>query len=259
MGDAPQEGGYIKLWRSLMENGHLHMPATAFKIFIFLMLRVNKKPGAGCKRGEGWVTYEDIREKCSEEGSNMPNSTIKRALDYLESRGYIERERTGKRGAQKVRLVTYGKHQDQYRNDTSEGVTGIATGIVTIPKQEIREKKKEELLLIPWVRFYEDKFALWPSQMELGDMQKLQARGVTDDLIIALLEEALADDDVDRPLPWAAKRISNMLPRGVRTREDYEKRKAEKKKAAEPKPTPVPVAYEEDEVTRKLRELMSGE
>lgn len=250
---APQPGGYIFLWRSLYLNGHFHMPPNAFKIFIFLLLRVNHSPTQGCNVGEGWIDYEEIRRYCSEKGrGKMSNATISAALDYLERRGYIKRYREKNGVAQKIRVVNYRKYQlpQGFEAPTclvsKQGATSSVSKQVSTPcgtsdsgsacletkqpqhetkqKQEYMEGKKEGrevMLLVEWSRWYEEKFALFPSWKDFCDMQAFKEKGVTDDLIIALLEEALANPRIKRPLAWAKRRISDMFPRGIRTAEDY--------------------------------------
>lgn len=129
--------------------------------------------------------------------------------------------------------------------------TGTVSGTATATAEE-----EEAMRLSEWVKFYESKFVISPSGRDFADFGKLQEAGVTDDLIIALLEEAIADESVERPLLLVKRRISDMLPRGVKTRADYEKRKAAKVEV--PRVAPY-VEPEEDEVTRRLRELARSE
>lgn len=116
------------------------------------------------------------------------------------------------------------------------------------------------MLLVEWSRWYEEKFALFPSWKDFCDMQAFKEKGVTDDLIIALLEEALANPRIKRPLAWAKRRISDMFPRGIRTAEDYRRYKQMLEEPAsrpEARPTPPTTPQQEDdEFMRQLKEVL---
>lgn len=142
MEHAPQPGGYIFLWRSLVHNGHLHMPEIPFKLFIYLLLQVNRMPANGCDVGEGWITYRMIKEACCKPDKQWADSTISRALDYLEGNNhdgpggqpevYIQRIQTKKGGPQKIRVVNFCKYQVL----TSSSVQEV-TGRTSSPAQEV--------------------------------------------------------------------------------------------------------------------------
>lgn len=280
-------------------NGHFQMPPNAFKIFIFLLLRVNHTRTQDCDAGEGWIDYEEIRRYCSEKGrGRMSNATISAALDYLERRGYIRRYREKNGLAQKIRVVNYRKYQvaQGFERTTcsvsKQGATSSVSKQVGNPcgtsdsgatcleteqlQHETKQKQeyiaaveegeaadeawKEEARLVKWVQWYEEHFALFPPRRDYEDMELLRQRGVTDDLIIAVLEDALANERIDRPLLWAKRRISDLLPRGIKTAEDYRRRKQmlEEKRATQSKMAPPqqPTEPEDDEVMRYLKEVL---
>lgn len=155
MADSPQPGGWIKLWRSMKENGHLQMPDRAFKLFVYLLLQVNHKAAYGLQPGEGWITYQMIREECCEAGKPPWNkSTVSLALRFLKTHGYIECIKATKGLAQRIRILNWDKYQGDSGPETGP-VTGPVTGPltgqvggpvagqVTGPKQErIRKAKK---------------------------------------------------------------------------------------------------------------------
>lgn len=290
MTQAPQPGGYIFLWRSLVNNGHLKMPEIPFKLFIYLLLQVNRYPANGCDIGEGWITYRMIKEACCKPDKQWADSTISRALDYLEGKNndgpggrpevYIKRIRTKKGGPQKISVLNFWKYQSLASSFMQEvGRSAEATAdkgysqtsctkqepplAPALDKQDKKEEEEEAMRMIEWVRWYEEKFALFPSRRDFEDMERLRQRGVTDDLIIAVLEEALSLDHIDRPLLWAKRRISDLLPRGVITAEDYRRRKKwiEKKRVSENKADlpPLTVEPEDDEFMRQLKEKLREE
>lgn len=83
--------GWIKLWRKLIENGHLKMPGTAFKLWIYCLLEAVPYPDykRGLDAGELWLSYQSIRHNLAEGNKNVSNSTISAALKYLEQKGYV--------------------------------------------------------------------------------------------------------------------------------------------------------------------------
>lgn len=251
------------------------MPEIPFKLFIYLLLQVNREPSNGCDVGEGWITYRMIKDACCKPNKQWADSTISRALDYLEGNNndgpdgkpevYIKRIQTKKGGPQKIRVVNFRKYQvltSSFVQEVTEGTSSPTQEVyetssimqevqkssrdaglretscikqepplaqplaLALEKQDIyREvKRKEEeavMFVAEWARWYAEHFPIAPSWRDFADMQDLKEQGVTDDLIIALLEEALANPRVKRPLAWAKRRISDMFPRGIRTAEDY--------------------------------------
>lgn len=114
MADSPQFGGWIKLYRSAVDNRHLQMPDQAWKIWTYLLMEVNHSANAGCAAGEGWITYRRIRESCCDPSKpQWSDHTINGALDYLETHGYIKRIKSKTRGPHRIRVLNWDKYQGQ--------------------------------------------------------------------------------------------------------------------------------------------------
>jgi len=84
--------GWVKLWRQLKDNGHLKMPGTAFKLWIYCLLEAAPYPNRAraLEVGELWLNYEHVRRVIGETGRQMSKSTISNALKYLEQNGYLK-------------------------------------------------------------------------------------------------------------------------------------------------------------------------
>ncbi|TEB06494.1 DNA replication protein DnaD [Pelotomaculum schinkii] len=84
--------GWIKLWRKLKDNGHLKMPGTAFKLWIYCLLEAAPRPDRAreLEVGELWLNYEHIRQVIGEAHRQMSKSTVSSALKYLEQSGYLK-------------------------------------------------------------------------------------------------------------------------------------------------------------------------
>lgn len=84
--------GWIKLWRKLKDNGHLKMPGTAFKLWIYCLLEAAPRPDRAreLEVGELWLNYEHIRQVLGEARRQMSKSTVSNALKYLEQNGYLK-------------------------------------------------------------------------------------------------------------------------------------------------------------------------
>lgn len=110
------ETGWIRLHRRLLDNGHLHMPHLAFKIWIYILLSAsrsdNKRYDVGV--GECWRTYDDIMEECAVTGVGRPGrSQISKALDFLEEGGYIQRIYATKGKGVKLRVLNWSRYQTE--------------------------------------------------------------------------------------------------------------------------------------------------
>lgn len=103
----------MKLYRSFLENGHFQkMPDAPLRLWLYLLLRVNHRPGAGCQPGEAWVSYQIIREECCYAGRPpWANSTISEALEWLEREGYIKRIKAKNGLGQKLRVTHWERYQ----------------------------------------------------------------------------------------------------------------------------------------------------
>ncbi|AHF08619.1 DnaD domain protein [Desulfitobacterium metallireducens] len=104
--------GWIKLWRKLIDNGHLKMPGTAFKLWIYCLLEAAPYPDL--KRnlaiGELWLSYQSIRENLGEVDKKVSNSTVSAALKYLEQHGYLTLQSQRFKGI-KAKVVNWSEYQ----------------------------------------------------------------------------------------------------------------------------------------------------
>lgn len=269
------------------------MPPNAFKIFIFLLLRVNHSPTQDCDVGEGWIDYEEIRRYCSEKGrGKMSNATISAALDYLERRGYIKRYREKNGVAQKIRVVNYRKYQAPQGFEaqtclvSKQGATSSVSKQVSTPcgtsnsgttcleieqphhetkqKQEYSYEEEEIARLkamVRWFIWFMDEFTYPPPRGDFEDIERLRARGLNDDLIIAVMAEAKANRRVRYVTAWSKRRLAELLARGIRTAEEYARWKEElaraqttRRNGAQP-PTAAGNEKKINEVKEALRRL----
>ena len=58
-------GGYILLSRKLIESEIWNKPPLYLKVWIYLLSKAQHKEYKGLKRGQLWITYQDIIEDCS--------------------------------------------------------------------------------------------------------------------------------------------------------------------------------------------------
>jgi DnaD/phage-associated family protein len=104
--------GWIKLWRKLKENGHLKMPGTAFKLWIYCLLEAAPyyDRSRSLETGELWLNYEHVRQVIGEAGRQMSKSTVSSALKYLEQHSYVQLEAKRFYGV-KVRVANWREYQ----------------------------------------------------------------------------------------------------------------------------------------------------
>lgn len=89
------------------------------------------------------------------------------------------------------------------------------------PMKKPNEQAEEEAAAaLTWTDFYERRFAAPLSPVSIAKVEQLQQRGVTDELIISVLEEAISRKARDK-LSWAVKVIGDMIPHGVMTVADW--------------------------------------
>lgn len=235
-------GGWIKLFRSLADHGHLQMPDQALKVWIFLLLSVNHTPNAGCAAGEGWITYRRIREACCDPSRpQWSDHTISKALDYLERNGYIRRIKTKNGAAQRIRIVNWHKYQGQTSALTAEVRAEVGAEVSAEKQEDLRMPRREDEKAMAaaskaetWYQFYERKFARTISPVDYQKVAELQARGVTDELIIHVLEEAIRQKKRNK-LGWVISVIADKIPEGIRTLDDWLRREREVAAAAQTK------------------------
>lgn len=104
--------GWVKLWRKLKENGHLKMPGTAFKLWIYCLLEASpyQDRARDLEAGELWLNYEHVRQVIGEAGRQMSKSTVSSALKYLEHNGYLELQAKQFYGV-KARVANWQEYQ----------------------------------------------------------------------------------------------------------------------------------------------------
>lgn len=113
--------GWIKLWRKLLENGHLKMPGMAFKLWIYCLLEAAPYPDpkTGLTVGELWLSYQGLRDNLGEGNRKVSMSTVSAALKYLEQNGYITLQSEKFKGI-KARIINWGEYQALTSKGTEE-------------------------------------------------------------------------------------------------------------------------------------------
>lgn len=120
--------GWVKLWRKLKENGHLKMPGTAFKLWIFCLLEATpyQDRARELEVGELWLNYEQVRQVIGEFGRQMSKSTVSSALKYLELNGYLELQVRQFYGV-KVKVANWQEYQSGTETGSGKAVLGRGT------------------------------------------------------------------------------------------------------------------------------------
>lgn len=127
--------GWIKLWRKLKKNGHLKMPGTAFKLWIYCLLEAAPYPdwARALGAGELWLNYEHVRQVIGEAGRQMSKSTVSNALKYLATKGYVELEVKQFYGV-KARVINWQDYQSS--TETVPGKKSEMTPVCALPGTE---------------------------------------------------------------------------------------------------------------------------
>jgi len=130
--------GWIKLWRKLKKNGHLKMPGTAFKLWIYCLLEATNLPDRSrdLEAGELWLNYEHVRQVISETGRQMSKSTVSNGLKYLKQNGYINLETKQFYGV-KVKITNWR----EYQSPGTKSVPGKASRLTE--NESIKEIKAD--------------------------------------------------------------------------------------------------------------------
>jgi len=133
--------GWVKLWRQLKDNGHLKMPGSAFKLWIYCLLEAAPYPNRAreLEAGELWLNYEHVRQFIGEKGRQMSKSTISKALKYLEQNGYLKLQVKKFYGV-KVCVVNWQEYQSSTetvlgKNPAMAQVSAL-TGTETVPVED---------------------------------------------------------------------------------------------------------------------------
>lgn len=127
--------GWIKLWRKLKDNGHLKMPGTAFKLWIFCLLEAAPYPdrARSLEAGELWLNYEHVRQAIGEAGRQMSKSTVSSALKYLEQNSYVQLEAKQFYGV-KVRVAGWLEYQSGTETVPARVQKSYPPGTETVPE-----------------------------------------------------------------------------------------------------------------------------
>jgi DnaD/phage-associated family protein len=126
--------GWIKLWRKLKENGHLKMPGTAFKLWIYCLLEAAPYPdrARSLEAGELWLNYEHVRQAIGEAGRQMSKSTVSSALKYLEQNSYVQLEAKRFYGV-RVRVANWLEYQSGTETVPARVQKSYPQGTKTVP------------------------------------------------------------------------------------------------------------------------------
>lgn len=106
--------GWIKLHRSLKDNGHLSMPDSTLKIWIWILLTAchdtERLRDIILQPGQLLASYDRLSSELSNGGKAMSKTTISKALKFLEAGSYITVEkRNGK--ANIITVNNWSKYQ----------------------------------------------------------------------------------------------------------------------------------------------------
>ncbi|MDD4239624.1 MAG: DnaD domain protein [Desulfotomaculaceae bacterium] len=84
--------GWIKLWRSIAEDGTFKMPDMALKLWMYCLTRATPYPNPvrDLAAGELWLSYEEIRQNLGQTGVKISNTKVSNALKYLKQNNYLE-------------------------------------------------------------------------------------------------------------------------------------------------------------------------
>jgi hypothetical protein len=114
MNETVHSTGWVKVHRQMLSRGHFTMPAVAFKMWIYFLLRAAHQEQTAWKiePGEAWISYEDIQRDCADrEGSRLDRKTVARHLRMLEQGGYIKRIKNSRGLGMKIRIVNWSRYQ----------------------------------------------------------------------------------------------------------------------------------------------------
>ena len=126
--------GWVKLWRQLKDNGHLKMPGTAFKLWIYCLLEATPYPNRAreLEAGELWLNYEYVRQVIGENSRQMSKSTISKALKYLEQNGYLKLQAKKFYGV-KACVTNWQEYQSSTETVPDPVPAKDSTGTETVP------------------------------------------------------------------------------------------------------------------------------
>lgn len=88
---------------------------------------------------------------------------------------------------------------------------------------------------VNWIRWYEERTTRLPSRSEIADADALIQRGVTHELIIAMIERAI-ELKRSAPAAWAIKRLADLQAYNIRTVEDLHRFESEQQQRARDAP-----------------------
>jgi DNA-binding transcriptional ArsR family regulator len=114
MNESSHSHGWVRVYRQMLERGHFNMPAAAFKMWIYFLLRAAHQEQTAWKiePGEAWISYEDIQRDCADKpGTRLSRRTVAKHLRQLEDGGYIKRIHNCRGLGMKIRIVNWDKYQ----------------------------------------------------------------------------------------------------------------------------------------------------
>lgn len=160
----------------------------------------------------------------------------KRAQDAERKR--VARRKSGGRPAD-VQLTSAGRPQDvlTYHTIPNHTVPNHSEGEEEeggAPPGE-RNGETPDDTPVNWIRWYEERTTRLPSRSEIADADALIQRGVTHELIIAMIERAI-ELKRSAPAAWAIKRLADLQAYNIRTVEDLHRFESEQQQRARDAP-----------------------
>lgn len=194
----------------------------------------------------GLIEAEEKQFRSEDGGQDTTRRRLKPPweADYTRRPQYRQPSRTAEEGEG----VSEG-HGGECHTDTGgsvlqiqgECLTDTGPGVSETPEANhiklTNKGEEEEVTSAPqetWYEFFEREFARTLNPTEFQRVAQRQERGVTDDLIIYLLQEAKRLKKRNK-LGWAISVIADKIPEGVRTLDDWLRREREVAQAEQSK------------------------
>lgn len=183
--------------------------------------------------------------------AEIPVEEVRPAIEHLKRVGILKEEpthlfltdfaqRVGDNSTERVRAYRERKKAEEQRgrndDETLQQRFGNADGTPQITDTDNRSMEEEEGRPPPtppdpanWIKWHEKKTGVLPTQTELHDAATLTAQGVTDELIIAAIEEAKRKK-ARQPVTYGLSIVANLQNYGVKTVAEWEAHREEKKR-----------------------------
>lgn len=233
--------GWVKLWRTLKENGHLKMPGTAFKLWIYCLLEAAPYPDRArlLEAGELWLSYEHVRQVIGEVGRQMSKSTVSSALKYLDQNGYLELQVKKFYGV-KVRVVNWREYQSGTVSVPVKSPSSTVASTETVPvgvpvrasepysgavsktPKNIKNKDLNVVVVVDLKTNFEKEIGRSLTPLEVNQLTKW-SKDFPDDVILEALARAVMQNK--RTLAYIGGILANWQRAGICTAEETRQEK----------------------------------